>query len=125
LKSEESEVTANVPRVELEQVVEAQQQKQVLDRQWVGKFKAQDETPSVKNVEKFRAGNIDARNITYFDEGQEGQTIAILGDGFSTLVYDVARIITSTAANKLMVLNKVYWFTCWKIGTDLVWVEDA
>ncbi len=94
---------------------------QVLDKEFVGTFKAADTTPSVLNLIKFKAGNTVGNNVTYFDDGFDGQEISILGEGFTTLVYDVTKLLTNTAANKLLAAGKVYRLTRY----DGKWVEDA
>jgi hypothetical protein len=69
----------------------------------------------------FEAGNTVANNVTYFDDGQDGQQIAVLGDGFTMVVHDVAKLKTNTGANKLLSADKVYRFTRFAS----VWIEDA
>ena len=83
------------------------------------KFIATDTTPSVKNHRKWIANNAGATTVTQFDDGQNGQEIKILGDGFTTVANN-ANIKTNTAANKLLAANKVYTFV--KFGT--LWVEE-
>ena len=92
----------------------------VLPRQKTGTFAAADATPSVLNIEKWMAGNTGANNITFFDDGLDGQTIRVLGDGFTTVV-NSATLVTNTGANKLLAANKVYVFTY----LSGVWYEDA
>lgn len=111
----------SLERVESEQSVEASQTKQQLERQWVRRFLPADATPDVSNVERFIAGNTGANNLTYFDKGQDGQTIKILGDGFTTVVHNVTKIKTNTAADKPLDAGKVYTFTRF----NKIWVEDA
>lgn len=108
-----------------EVIIEAPATKLVLDKEFSDTFKAADATPSAKNLTRFKTGNTVANNVTYFDDGQEGQQINVLGDGFTTVVHDTTKIATSTGANKLLSANKVYRFTLYKIGADLVWIEDA
>ena len=99
--------------------------KQVLDKEFVTSFKAVDATPSVLNLTKFMAGNTGAQNVTYFDDGFDGQEISVLGDGFTTIVHDTTKIATNTGANKLLAASKTYRFTRYTIGANKVWVEDA
>lgn len=108
-------------RATQERIVEAPETKLVADKEFISTFKAADATPSVANLKTFKAGNVGANNVTYFDDGQDGQPISILGDGFTTLVYDVTKLKTNTAANKLLAAGKVYRFTRF----DKIWVEDA
>ncbi len=111
-------------RTTREVIIESPQTKLVLDKEFVSTFKAADATPSVLNLTKFKAGNSVANNVTYFDDGQDGQAISILGDGFTTVVHNLgppAKIATHGAANLLLLANKVYRFTRY----DSVWIEDA
>ena len=111
-------------RIRDEQVIEAPMTLLSQPKEFVSTFRAADATPSVLNLTRFKAGNTVANNITYFDDGFDGQQISILGDGFTTVVHDLgppAKIATNTAANKLLATNKVYRFTRY----DKVWVEDA
>lgn len=93
----------------------------VLDREFVVVFKPADLTPSVLNKRVFVAGNTGAQNVTYFKDGFDGQSISILGDGFTTIVHDSTKIRTNAAANKLLAAGKVYRFTRF----NKVWIEDA
>src|SRR6266516_5204607 len=98
-------------RVTKETIREAPETKLALDREFISTFRAGDTTPSVLNLTKFKAGNTGATNVTYFDDGFDGQPLSILGDGFTTVVHDVTKLCTSTGANKLLAINKVYHFT--------------
>lgn len=104
-----------------ERVQQAPTTKLVLDKEFVVSFKAADATPSVLNLIKFIAGNTGANNVTYFDDGFDGQEISILGDGNTTVVHDVTKLFTNTGANKLLATGKVYRFTRY----NSKWVEDA
>lgn len=104
-----------------EVVLEAPLTHTVEAKEFVGLFRAVDATPSILGSRKFKAGNVGANNITYFDDGYDGKDIYILGDGFTTVVHDAAKLLTNTAANKLLASNKVYHFTRY----DGKWVEDA
>jgi hypothetical protein len=113
------ESESNLPiRITEEQVVETPQTKMAIDKQFVEKFKPTAE-PSVLNLERFK-GSGTVLNVTYFNKGQNGQRIVILGDGTTTIVHDPLRIKTNTGANKLLAVDKVYRFTRY----DDVWVED-
>lgn len=78
-----------------------------------------DTTPSVLNLPVVTLQNTGALNITNFDDGQPGQTIKVLGDGFSTVV-DGAFIKTNTGANKLLLADIIYTFTY----INTIWYED-
>src|SRR5882724_306369 len=113
-------MTFPVQRVQNERIQEAPTTKLVADKEFVVTFKVADTTPSVLNLHVFKAGNLVANNITYFDDGFDGQEISILGDGFTTLVHDVTRLLTNTLGNKLMLSGKVYHLTRF----DSKWIED-
>lgn len=74
-------------------------------------------TPSVMdcNVWECGAGVI---AITNFKNGQEGQTIRILGNVNNT-INNNANIKTNTGANKVLAANKMYTFTM----INKVWYE--
>lgn len=110
------------PLVQTNEVIQqAPVTKTVSDKEFVGIFRAADTTPSVLNLTKVTAGNVGANDITYFDDGFDGKEISVLGDGFSTVKHNVAKIKTNTAADKLLSADKVYRFTRF----SNVWVEDA
>lgn len=94
-----------------------------LPKQYVGRLRKGSTTPSVINVLEWIAVNTVAISVTNFVDGQVGQTINILGDGFTTIV-NGGKIITNTAANKLLLVNKVYTFTLRELvaGTR-IWYE--
>lgn len=77
-------------------------------------------TPNIYNLERFTTSNTGVVNITNFLNGQPGQTIKILGDGFSTLVFGT-NLKTNTGVDKLMLVNRVYTLTFF----NNVWVEDT
>lgn len=91
-----------------------------LIEQLIDKFVPSDTTPTVRNITRFRANNTGAVTVTNFDDGQDGQEIKILGDGFTTVDHGTT-IFTNTGADKLLAANKVYTFT--KFGTN--WYENA
>lgn len=77
-----------------------------------------DATPSVLNCLVHKCINIAPFDITNFSDGADGQTIRILGDGFTT-VKNNATIKTNTTADKLLAAYKVYSFTL----IEEVWYE--
>lgn len=112
----------NLPIVQRTEVIQqAPVTKLVADREFITTFRGADSTPSVLNLTKFIAGNTGAQNVTYFDDGFDGQEISILGDGFTTLIHDAAKLLLNTGANKLLAVNKVYRFTRYNVK----WIEDA
>lgn len=104
-----------------ETIQEATRTLLVEDKEFIGTFKPADATPSVLNLKKWKAGNTGANNVTFFDDGFDGKEISVLGEGFTTVVHNAAKILTNTAANKLLAAGKVYRFTMY----DGKWVEDA
>lgn len=102
-----------------EQVIETPQRKLALDIVDVGNMKGA--TPSVKNILVFKGTNTGAVFVSQFKDGQNGQTIKIVGDGQMTILWDPTKIITNTGANKLLSVNKIYRFT--RISN--IWIEDA
>lgn len=108
-------------RTTTERNIEAPETRLVAEKEFVQTFKDEDATPSVMNLKKFKAGSLAASLLTYFDDGQDGQEISILGDGLTTVVHNASKILTNTGANKLLATGKVYRFTRY----DSKWVEDA
>jgi hypothetical protein len=77
-------------------------------------------TISVLNVTRVWLKNTGAVTVTNLTNGQEGQEVKFLGDGFTTIANN-STVKTSTGANKLLAVNKVYTFTRF----NSVWVENA
>lgn len=71
---------------------------------------AAEATPSVLNNTKIVLSSIAPVNITNFVDGQEGQTIFVVGDGNSTLVHGTS-IFTNSENDKLLNNGSVYIFT--------------
>lgn len=90
-------------------VIQAPMTKIIDDTHFVGNLTGA--TPSVANLTTHKITNLSATNVTYFNDGQDGQTITILGDGNSTVVHDAGKIYCATGANTLLASNKVYRFT--------------
>lgn len=103
-----------------QQQVEAQTSNLILPTQYVGKFAVGDTTPSVKNVRCWICQNIAPLSISNFDDGQEGQTLKILGDGQSSVDPAAGFIVTASGALALMA-GHVYTFTKF----NGVWYEDT
>lgn len=92
-------------------------------------------TQDVKNIEIIRLQNTVAKNLNAFKNGSEGNTVRLLGDGFTTVVNNAAGLtgpdeplITNTGANKLLAAQKVYRFTRYlNVGSTTrgTWYEDA
>lgn len=75
---------------------------------------------SVLNTEKVKFANTSSVTVTNFTDGQNGQTIKLFGDGFTTIANN-ANIKTSSGANTLLDANKVYTFTY--IAPN--WIQDS
>ena len=76
-------------------------------------------TPSVLNRTRIRFANTSSQAVSNLLYGQEGQSVKILGDGFTTLTYGV-NIKTNTGISKLLSTNKVYTLTLF----DTTWVDN-
>lgn len=107
-KGLDSEDTILPQRSTREEIIESPKTHLVLDKEFVGSMKGA--TPDVKDVKYFRGTNTAPATVTQFINGQQGQTIKILGDGQMTIT-NGANIKTNTAANKLLAVNKIYTFT--------------
>ena len=75
---------------------------------------------NVLNIERVELRNTIATTITDLTNGQIGQEVKLLGDGFTTMQHGT-NIFTNTGANKLLAVNKVYTFTKFSTG----WIENA
>lgn len=107
-----------IDQVNTEQVINAPQTKNVLDKQFVKTLRGE-VNPSVRNIEKFTCKNTSPLTILKFKDGQNGQSITILGEGF-TSIDNNATIRTNTGAAKLLLDSKVYRFT----NFEGIWYED-
>lgn len=94
---------------------------EALPEKQLGRLTRNTAVPTVENVEVWQAENVAPFNVTYLTGGATSQRVHIIGDGNTTFVYDVAKIITNTGANKLLNVNKVYSFTL----VNEVWIEDV
>jgi hypothetical protein len=75
---------------------------------------------SVLNTQRVKLQNTGSVTVAAITDGQEGQEVSFLGDGFTTIANN-STIATSTGANKLLVANTIYKFTY--IGAK--WVESS
>ena len=98
-----------VGRVIQEKSNEVTQDDVVLSRQYVSKLKKGSTTPSVKNVENWQAINTGAILVTNFLDGQDGQKILILGDGFTSVTHGT-KIFNNAGVTKLLAANLLYMF---------------
>lgn len=77
-------------------------------------------TIDVINTTRVRLQNTAPVSITNLTNGQEGQSVIFLGDGFTTFVNNTS-IGTNTGANKLLASGFAYTFT----RLNSKWIEDA
>lgn len=86
------------------------------------------------NIEYIRFDNTSAQDVTGIKGGQDGQTVTVLGDGNTTIKHNVAvakpaeKIMTNSAADKLLAANKVYRFSRYAdspTSKDGKWIEIA
>jgi hypothetical protein len=68
-----------------------------------------DATPSVLNTTRIKLTNTSPVTITNFREGQEGQTIYLIGDGQTSVAHNTD-IKTHTGSTILLEIDKVYIF---------------
>ncbi len=101
-----------------EVILAAPQTHLVADKEFVGSMLGA--TPEVSNLRCYVGKNVAPVTVTNFLKGQEGQPIAILGDGNMTIKHGT-NIYNNTGADKLLAANKIYRYT--KINSK--WYEDA
>lgn len=124
MESRQGNLTEGQRRIDEEQVISVPQRHNVLDYQYVGRFKTLDITPSVQNIERWVATNTGAITITNFDNGQDGQAIDILGDGFTTVEHN-AQIKRAAGVDGLLEVDRVYRFVRFPVvGAPSIWVEQ-
>lgn len=97
----------------------------VLPVQYLGELEVS-ATPSVLNVNHWKTKATAPITITDFDKGQNGQTIFVKGDGFTTVSHN-ANIKTNVEMAKLLTAGRVYQFTA--IFDDVlnknIWYENT
>lgn len=108
----------SVTQITEQQQIEVAQSQLALPRIYVAKSQGQ-ATPSVKNINRLVFNNAAPINVTNFLKAQEGQEIQILGDGQTTLVHDVTKVILLSGANTLLSSTKVYVLTIF----NGIWIE--
>ncbi|PIQ16432.1 MAG: hypothetical protein COW67_03020 [Flavobacteriales bacterium CG18_big_fil_WC_8_21_14_2_50_32_9] len=90
-----------------EQIFEAPITFLTLPKRFVGKLAKSDTTPKVRNVEHWVTKNTVPVTVTDFLDGQEGQSLKIVGDGMTTLQH-TPNIFTKGGANLLLAANTLY-----------------
>ena len=110
-------------RVTEEQIIESAQTKLVLDKIFVVPIGTAS-TVDVANLKVFKCNNLAPAIVDEFINGQDGQPIKILGDGFTT-IEDMStngnKIHTNTDADKLLEVNRFYQF----LNIDGIWYEQG
>lgn len=106
-------------RTQVERFIEAPETRYVLEKKMVANVTKSETTPSVKNVEYWRARNTGAVTVTNFIDGQEGQHLYLVGDGQTTLQHG-SDIETQSGSNLLLALNKAYHFIYLKDTSDVL-----
>jgi hypothetical protein len=91
-----------------ERIIEATESPTVAPRNFVGRLIGT--SPSVRNVSIFQCANSAPTTVVDFLNGQNGQTLVLLGEGNTTIEHGT-NIFTNTGANKLLAANTVYRFT--------------
>lgn len=91
-----------------------------IPQSFIGKIPVGATTISVKNVEHWIAQNTGAVTITTMDDGQEGQSLHILGDGNTTLQSN-AGISLLSGADTLLASGQVYQFK----RLNNIWYQSA
>lgn len=105
-------------RLQSEVLVEVSPTLAKLPKGFVGRFSGADTTPSVMDCLVWVCSS-SVVTITNFDDGQEGQTIKLLGNANTTITHG-SNIMTNTGANKALADDMVYTFTL----IDNIWYED-
>lgn len=111
----------NVETVRIDREITGQTRESILPTVTVDTFKTSI-TPIVKLVSNLRliyCNNSIAITVTNFTGGAEGQSIALRGDG-NTTIQNNANIVTNTGADKLLTVDKIYRFTL----VQGKWLED-
>ena len=103
-------MTGSVTQIHNQIQVEAPTKNLVLPTSFASKFIKGDTTPSVNNVNIWQTQNTSPLIITQFDYGQDGQTIYILGDGFTTVAQN-ANIFNASGNPTLLAANVAYTYT--------------
>ena len=102
-------MTAPVIQVQSQIQIEGPAKALILPTDFVGSFKPADTTPSVKNVVTWVAQNTNPTTVTQFDDGQDGQVLYILGDGYTTVANN-ANIKNNNSNDTLLQASAVYTY---------------
>lgn len=108
-----------IGQVKTEQISEAPRTDLLLPKDFIGHFKVGDTTPSVRNVKIWQAQNTGAITIIDFEDGQIGQDIWILGDGF-TIIDDNTKIHTAAGGPLTLDAGQIHIFLKYDDG---IWYE--
>jgi hypothetical protein len=114
----------SVPQIQTDTSLEGSVRPVVLPIDFVANLVKGEPKPSVRNLVRLRAGGA-AVTIEDFKDGQDGQSIEILGDGVTNVENNSKIVRTSTG---VLELNKVYKFTKYSSPNDrtiLKWYEHT
>lgn len=100
---------AGTKRVQVDERVEGNTSKFHQETLYGGQFKNGETEPSVQDVNVFVCGTT-VVTITNFKNGQNSQTVRILGDPNTTIAHN-SNISTNTGANKVLTADIIYTFT--------------
>lgn len=117
--SDEQDKKLGTIREQTDVIDEGQRTYQRQERIFASKFKSGDATPSIQDANAWACGT-GVVVITKFRNGQNGQTIKLLGHANTTITHGT-NIFTNTGANKVLAANKVYTFTMF----NNLWYENA
>lgn len=101
--------------VQAEQVIEGQATRNVLEKQQIMRALKGDTSPSVLNVGRLEFHNIVPVTVVNFDGGQAGQSVEMLGDGFTTVAHN-SKIFNNSGAAELLPAGSTRTYTKWSDG---------
>lgn len=107
-------------RVTREQINEVPRVPLALDKQFLVKLRRGFTMPSIMNITRAQANNIVPVTVTNFSMGQPGQELIVIGDGNTTVEHGT-KIMTNTAADKLLLADMAYRFI---YSLDKIWIEQ-
>jgi hypothetical protein len=117
-----AKIVSLIPKEDYQSIIkETPDTLNVLPVQQVKKLEVAHPTPTVANLEKFTLHNTVATNVTDFSQGQDGQHVHILGDGFTSVGAGGTKIKTVSGVNSVLAANIVYEFT--RFGG--IWYENG
>lgn len=113
-------------RITSEQIVEGGTTYLTAPTQFQSTFPVSVSVPDVSNQNNFICQNTKAVSVNYFKNGQPGQTIHILGDGWTIIHHRPGFIYTSTQLDFTTKLHVCYSFKLFQLSnTQLQWSQVA